>query len=177
MRVFHTSGSWWSFTRVWVTASLLKSHPGLLSIQQLHGHSLPISKTIQVRWTKYLGPCWRSKEELTDAVLLWVPTHGRASVRRLVRTYLYQLCAETLNIVWKTCQERWMIGTHGEKEAGKFVLSVRLDDDDILTYNIHLCNNFTTIWKVCDTSIFCGIRILYLVFVESYDNCVSEFIL
>ena len=31
LRVFHTSLSWWSFTGVWVTASLLKS-PGLSSI-------------------------------------------------------------------------------------------------------------------------------------------------
>ena len=29
--VFHISISWWSFTRIWVTASLLKS-PGLLSV-------------------------------------------------------------------------------------------------------------------------------------------------
>ena len=31
LRVFHISVSWWSFTGVWVTASLLKS-PGLLSV-------------------------------------------------------------------------------------------------------------------------------------------------
>ena len=31
MRAFHISVSWWSFTRVWVTASLLKS-PGLFSV-------------------------------------------------------------------------------------------------------------------------------------------------
>ena len=31
LRVFHISVSWWSFTEVWVTASLLKS-PGLISV-------------------------------------------------------------------------------------------------------------------------------------------------
>ena len=31
LRVFHISVSWWSFIRVWVTASLLKS-PGLFSV-------------------------------------------------------------------------------------------------------------------------------------------------
>ena len=31
LRVFHFSVSWWSFTGVWVTASLLKS-PGLFSV-------------------------------------------------------------------------------------------------------------------------------------------------
>ena len=31
LQVFHTSISWWSFTGVWVTTSLLKS-PGLFSV-------------------------------------------------------------------------------------------------------------------------------------------------
>ena len=34
LRVFHISFSWWSFTEVWVTASLLKS-PGLYSLSLL----------------------------------------------------------------------------------------------------------------------------------------------
>ena len=57
------------------------------------------------------------------------PTHRCASVGRPARTYLHQL-VQTQNVVWKTCQEWWMIGTDGEKESGKSVLSVWLDEDD-----------------------------------------------
>ena len=31
---------------------------------QVYGHLPPITKTIQVRWTKYVGRCWRSRDKL-----------------------------------------------------------------------------------------------------------------
>ena len=37
---------------------------------------------------------------------------------------------QTQHEVWKTCQEQWMIGTDGERESGKSVLAVRIDDDE-----------------------------------------------
>ena len=46
----------------------------------------------------YTWPCqyWpTSKKELINDVLLWTPTHGRASIGRPGRTYLHQLCADT----------------------------------------------------------------------------------
>ena len=33
-------------------------------------------------------------------------------------------------VVWKTNQERWMIGTDGERKSEKSVLSAQLNDDD-----------------------------------------------
>ena len=42
----------------------------------------PITKTIQVRWTRHAGHCWRSRDELVRDVLLWTPTHGRAKAGR-----------------------------------------------------------------------------------------------
>ena len=44
LRVFHISVSWWSFTEVWVTASLRKS-PGLFSVLW------PISIMLQFGWS------------------------------------------------------------------------------------------------------------------------------
>ena len=35
---------------------------------QLYGHLPPITKTIQVRWTRHAGHCWRSKDELVSDV-------------------------------------------------------------------------------------------------------------
>ena len=34
----------------------------------------------------------------------------------------------TQDLVWRTCWEKWMIGTDGKRESGKSVLSVQLDD-------------------------------------------------
>ena len=68
-----------------------KQHP---TEQQLYGHLSPISKTIQVRQTRYAEHCLRSKDELISDVLLWTPSHGPASVGR-PRTYLQHLCTDT----------------------------------------------------------------------------------
>ena len=62
---------------------------------QLYGHLPPITKTIQVRRTRHIGHCWRSRDELIRDVLLWIPTHGRAKAGRPARTYIQQLCEDT----------------------------------------------------------------------------------
>ena len=62
---------------------------------QLYGHLPPITKTIQVRRTRHVGHCWRSRDELISDVFLWTPTHGRAKAGRPARTYIQQLCEDT----------------------------------------------------------------------------------
>ena len=84
-----------------------KQHP---MKQQMYGHLTPVSKTIQIRWSRYVGHHWRSKDKLSDT-LLWTLSHGHASVGRLTRTYL---------------QERWMIGTNGERVSRKSELKSEL---------------------------------------------------
>ena len=63
--------------------------------QQLNGHLLPITKTIQVRRTRHVGHCWRSRDELISDILLWTLSHERANAKRPARTYIQQLCADT----------------------------------------------------------------------------------
>ena len=63
--------------------------------QQLCRHQPPISKTIQLRRKIHAEHCWRSKSKLISDVLLWTPSHRRARVGRLTRTYLQQLCTDT----------------------------------------------------------------------------------
>ena len=63
--------------------------------QQLYGHLPPIIKTIQVRRTRQVGHCWRSRDELISDVLLWIPSYGRAKSGRPARTYIQQLYADT----------------------------------------------------------------------------------
>ena len=49
----------------------------------------PITKTIQVRWTRHAGYCWRSRDKLISDVLLWTPTYGRAKAGQPARTYIH----------------------------------------------------------------------------------------
>ena len=69
-----------------------RQHP---TRHQLYGHLPPITKTIQVRWTRHAGHCWRSRDELISDVLLWTPTYGRAKAGRPAQTYIQQLCENT----------------------------------------------------------------------------------
>ena len=91
-------------------------------------------KTIQVRWTRYVGHCWRSEKGFIGEVLLWTPTHGRASFSRPARTYSHQFCTDTgcsLEDLPETMVYRdgWR-ERERERESGKSVLSAWLDDDD-----------------------------------------------
>ena len=69
-----------------------RQHP---TRHQLYGHLPPITKTIQVRWTRHAGHCWRSRDKLIRDLLLWTPTHGRAKAGRPAQTYIQQLCEDT----------------------------------------------------------------------------------
>ena len=69
-----------------------RQHP---TKHQLYGRLPPITKTIQVRRTRYAGHCWRSRDELISYVLLWTPIYGRAKAGRPARTYIQQLCEDT----------------------------------------------------------------------------------
>ena len=69
-----------------------RQHP---TRHQLYGHLPPIMKTIQVRWTRHTGHCWRIRDELISDVLLWTPTYGRAKAGQPARTYIQQLCEDT----------------------------------------------------------------------------------
>ena len=63
-------------------ASVVKYDPKAplhLLLHQLHGHLLPISKTIQVRQTRHVANFWGSKDKLMSDVLLWTPTRPLTS--------------------------------------------------------------------------------------------------
>ena len=63
--------------------------------QQLYSYLPTITKTIQIRWTRHAGHCWRSRDELISDILLWTPSHGRAKAGRPAQTYIQQLCEDT----------------------------------------------------------------------------------
>ena len=74
--------------------AILKSWRQHPTKHQLYGHLPPITKIIQVRQTRRVGHCWRSRDELISDVLLWTPTYGRAKAGRPTRTYIQQLCED-----------------------------------------------------------------------------------
>ena len=63
---------------------------------QLYGLPPSITKTIQIRQTWHAGQCWWSGDELISDVLLWTPTDGRSKAGRPARTYIQQLCEDTV---------------------------------------------------------------------------------
>ena len=69
-----------------------RQHP---TKHQLYGHLPPITKTIQVRWTRHAGHCWRCRDELISDVLQWTPTYGWAKAGQQLRSYIQQLCEDT----------------------------------------------------------------------------------
>ena len=69
-----------------------RQHP---TKHKLYSHLPPITKTFQVRRTRHVGNCWRSKDELISNVLLWTPAYGQAKAGRPARTYIQQLCEDT----------------------------------------------------------------------------------
>ena len=83
-----------NYTRM-LRAILNKSWRQHHTRHQLYGHQPPITKTIQVRRTRHAGHCWRSKDELIRAVLLWTPAYSQAKAGQPARTYTQQLCEDT----------------------------------------------------------------------------------
>ena len=69
-----------------------RQHP---TRHQLYCHLPTITKTIQVRRTRYAGHCWRSKDDPIRDVLLWTPAYVRAKAGWPARTYIQQLCEDT----------------------------------------------------------------------------------
>ena len=62
-----------NYTRIlWVILNKSwRQHP---TKQQLYGYLLSIMKTIQLRWARHKGHCWRSKDELISDILPWTIT-------------------------------------------------------------------------------------------------------
>ena len=96
--------------------------------KQLYGHLPPITKTIQVRRTRYARHCRRSGVKLISEILKWTCSHGRAKTGWPARTYIYSMPIQ--DVVLETYRERWTIETGGKRGSGRSVLAAWHDDDD-----------------------------------------------
>ena len=80
---------------IYIRTILNKSRRQHPTKQQLYSLQPPITKTIQVRRTRYAGHCWRSRDKFISHVLRRTPSYGRAKAGRPARTYIQQLCEDT----------------------------------------------------------------------------------
>ena len=92
-------------------------------------HLPPISKTIQIKRTRYAGHRWRSKYQLISDVFLWTPSHGHESVGWPAKTYPQQLYMDT-ECCLKELPEAMDNRNGNERDLGKSVGAARHDDDD-----------------------------------------------
>ena len=100
-------------------AILNKSWRQHLTKQPVYGHLPPITKTIQVWWTRHAGHCWKSRDEL-----IWT------SKSRTTNSNLHTTAVPIQDIALKTCRKQRTIEKGGGKGSGIFVLMVQDDDDD-----------------------------------------------
>ena len=67
-----------------------------LTSQELYKNIPKISDTIRKQRLRFVGHCWRSKDELASDLLLWNPKHGKRSRRRPMKAYIDQLKEDTM---------------------------------------------------------------------------------
>ena len=113
-------GNWTRMLRAILNSSW-KWHP---TKQQMH--LPPISKTIQIRWTRHVGHYWRSKHEIIRDVLLWISSHGRVSVGRPARTYLQQLCMDPGCNLENQPEAMYDIGIWRERDFGRSMFAAHV---------------------------------------------------
>ena len=118
-----------NYTRM-LRAILNKSWRQPPTRHQLCGHLPPITKTIQVRWTRHAGHGWRSGDELISDVLLWTPPHMAEQKQDDQLEHIYSSYVMIRDVVLKTCWRRWTIGRSGERGSEIYVLAAWHDDDD-----------------------------------------------
>ena len=84
---------------------------------QLYGHLPPVTKTIQVRWTRNAGHCWRSKDELISDVFLWT-SHMAMQKQDDQLEHTYSSYVRLRDVALKTSQKRWMIEEVAREDQG-----------------------------------------------------------
>ena len=114
-----------NYTRM-LQAILKKSWQQHPTRHQLYGHEPPIMKTIQIRWTRHAGHCWRSRDELISNV----PPHMAKQKQDDQLEHTYSSYIRIQDVALKTSQRRWTIGRSGERGSGISTLAAQHDDDE-----------------------------------------------
>ena len=126
--------------------------------QQLYSQFLPITKTIQVRRTRHVGHCWRSRNKLISNI----PLHMDEQRQNDQLEPSYNSSVQIQDVDFKTYRKQWTI----EKGGGRGSEAWHDDNVDygqaplslihwgfqclrILTLSIHVCRKETEVTKIC----------------------------
>ena len=63
------------------------------------------------------------KQGQTHVIFSYGPLHMDVPVLVDQQELIYKSSVQTQDVVWKSCQERWVIGLIGEKESEKSLLA------------------------------------------------------
>ena len=110
-----------NYTRV-LRAILNKSWRQHPTRHQLYGHQPPITKTIQVRWTRHAGHCWEKQGRTHKRCTLMDPHTWPCKSRTTSSNIQFSSYVRTRDVVLKTYLGRWTIGRSGERGSGISVL-------------------------------------------------------
>ena len=98
-----------------------RQHP---TRQQLYAHLSPITKTIQNRWTRHAGHCWRSRDELISDVHLWTLHMAEQKQGDQIEP-TYSNSVRIRGVALRTRRKRWTIRRGDERGSGISVLMAR----------------------------------------------------
>ena len=92
--------------------------------KELYGNLPKITDTLMIRRLRFIGHCWRKKDEVISDLLLWEPKHGARKRGRPATTYVDQLrndtglsIAELKNIMGN--RKEWMKLVNGVRVRSK----------------------------------------------------------
>ena len=115
-----------------------RQHP---TKQQPYNHLSPIMKTILVRWTRRVGHCWRSRDELTSDILLWIShMHEQRQDVQLEPTYNSSVLIQIVAL--KTYRKWWTIERGSGRGSRRSILMAKHDDDyhSVIDFSYLFCN-------------------------------------
>ena len=104
-------------------------------------HQPPITKTIQIRWTRNVGHCSKIKDKLFT-VYSGGPLHMDERDLDDQLELIYNGFVLIQDVAWKTCRERSTTETGGDRGSGKCVQAACDDDDDDENSKINLMDSF-----------------------------------
>ena len=89
---------------------------------------LPPRKTIQIRRTRHVGHCWRSKDEPITMYYCGPLLPDEQWLGDQIEP-IFNSFVPIQDVAWKTCREQWTIETSGKKKSGKSVLAAWHNND------------------------------------------------
>ena len=115
---------------LWLTESLLVASWDWLKTDCILSKPLNISfhNAHHFHLTKWLLRFIYTSASCIEKSLIDSSAKGHMQHQRWMQELIYISSVRTVDVIWKTCRQRLMIGTDAERESGKSMQSARLDN-------------------------------------------------